>query len=261
MRGNGGANKRRGRTDEVARTIVITGAGLGLGRATARRFAAGGETVVLLGRTLSKVQALADELGGAAMAVACDVASPDSVREAFATIAAVHPSIDVLINNAGVYEPFTLAEGTDEQILSIINTNLVGPMFCTRSAIPLMQRGATIINVGSESVDLPFAMLSVYQASKAGLNRLTTALAAELKEAGIRVTMVRAGSMMDVDPQRPNWDPDAAMRFHLGCVKAGIDLRSEPVSSVASVTDVFQAVINLPPDVHLSHISVEARRP
>lgn len=75
----------------MGKTIVITGAGIGLGRALARRFVRDGETVVLLGRTFSKVKDLADELGDAALAVECDVGSADSVRAAFATIAAKFP--------------------------------------------------------------------------------------------------------------------------------------------------------------------------
>ncbi|HEY8385287.1 MAG TPA: SDR family NAD(P)-dependent oxidoreductase, partial [Porticoccaceae bacterium] len=75
----------------MSKVIVITGAGVGLGRALARRFAADGDTVVLLGRTLSKVEAVAAEIGDRAMAVGCDVASPDSVRAAFAEIAKRHP--------------------------------------------------------------------------------------------------------------------------------------------------------------------------
>jgi meso-butanediol dehydrogenase / (S,S)-butanediol dehydrogenase / diacetyl reductase len=246
----------------LGKVIVITGAGAGLGRALARRFAREGETVVLLGRTLAKVEALAEELGEPAFAVGCDVASPDSVRAAFAAIAERHPKIDVLINNAAIYEPFTLAEARDDQILGIINTNLAGPAFCCRSAIPMMERGGCIINVGSESVDLPFAMLGLYQSSKAGLNRLTEALSSELDEAGIRVTMLRAGSMIDFEnPETPNWDPDAAKRFHQGSAKAGLDLRTRPISNVNSVTNVFRAVIDLPPDVRITQLFVEARKP
>ena len=71
--------------------IVITGAGVGLGRALARRFVADGEQVVLLGRTEAKVRKVATDLGERAMAVRCDVADPESVRAAFAAIAARHP--------------------------------------------------------------------------------------------------------------------------------------------------------------------------
>src|SRR5579862_126312 len=100
---------------------------MGLGRALARRFAADGHHVVLLARTLAKVQEAAAELGDRAMAVACDVGLPDSVRAAFAAIAKRHPRIDVLINNAAVYEPFLIAEARDDQILNSVATNLTGP--------------------------------------------------------------------------------------------------------------------------------------
>lgn len=245
----------------MGKTIVITGAGAGLGKALARRFAGEGETVILLGRTLSKVQSVAEELGAAAMAVECDVASADSVRAAFAAIAQRHPKIDVLINNAAVYEPFTVAEASDRQIDSIVATNLSGPIYCCRAAIPMMEAGGQIINVGSESVAVPFVMLSLYQATKAGLEQFSAALAAELEEAGIRVTTVRAGPMYDEGKEAPNWDRDAAMRFHMGCVKNGLDLRTRPVSHSSSVTGIFRSVIDLPPDVKVSLVTVGARKP
>ena len=141
----------------------------------ARRLAADGETLILLGRTLSKVQAVADELGNGAMAVACDVGDPDSVRQAFAEIAAVHPQIDVLINNAATYEPFKVADARDDQILGIMQTNLLGPIYTCRAALPVLARGGQIVNVSSESVVIPLPLLSLYQSSKAGLERFTDA--------------------------------------------------------------------------------------
>jgi NAD(P)-dependent dehydrogenase (short-subunit alcohol dehydrogenase family) len=155
----------------MSRVIVITGAGAGLGRALARRFAADGDSVVLLGRTRSKVEQVASELGGRALALECDVGSADSVRSAFAAIAARHPRIDVLINNAGVYQPFLIAEATDQQIVQSVTTNLLGPIFCSRAAIALMGRGGHILNVTSESVGMRFPHLVMYQTSKAGMER------------------------------------------------------------------------------------------
>src|SRR3546814_18672553 len=96
-------------------------------RSLARRFAKEGDTLVLLGRTLSKVKAVADELGAPAMAVECDVSSPESVKKAFVEIAARHPKIDVLINNAAVYEPFLIAEASDAQIKGLATTTVAGP--------------------------------------------------------------------------------------------------------------------------------------
>jgi meso-butanediol dehydrogenase / (S,S)-butanediol dehydrogenase / diacetyl reductase len=164
----------------MAKIIVITGAGDGLGRALARRFAKDGETVVLLGRTLSKVQAVAAELGAPHLALECDVAQPDSVRAAFAKIAETHPKIDVLINNAAVYEPFTLAEVTDEQIAAQININLAGPVYCAREALPLLRGGGHIINVSSESLSIKMPMLWLYAGTKTALELISEMWGREL---------------------------------------------------------------------------------
>lgn len=244
----------------MSKIIVITGAGFGLGRALARRFVADGETVVLLGRTPAKVEKVAAELGNRAMALACDVSSPDSVRAAFSAIAKRHPRIDVLINNAAVYEPFLVAEATDDQILKTLTTNLAGPMFCARAAIPMMGRGGHIINVSSESVELPFPHLIVYQSSKAGVERFSQGLQRELEASGIRVTAVRAGSMMDAEK---TWDidPAVAARFAQAAMAAGLNLRERPISQYASVTNVFRALIDLPPDVHALSVALQGRAP
>jgi len=237
----------------VAKVIVITGAGVGLGRALARRFAADGETVVLLGRNAEKVQQVAAEIGERALALGCDVGSPDSVRAAFTRIAERHPRIDVLINNAAVYEPFLIAEATDDQIMRSVTTNLAGPILCARSAIALMGKGSQIINVSSESVGMLFPHLVMYQSSKAGLERFSQGLHHELDSRGIRVTTVRAGQMMEAGK---TWDvdPQAAMA-------AGLNLRERPISQYTSVTNVFRAVIDLPADLHAQTVFLHARTP
>jgi NAD(P)-dependent dehydrogenase (short-subunit alcohol dehydrogenase family) len=244
----------------MSKTIVITGAGVGLGRALARRFAADGDRVVLLGRTPAKLDKVAAEIGARAMAVGCDVTSPKSVADAFAAIAARHPRIDALINNAAVYEPFLVAEATDEQILKIIATNLTGPILCARAAIPMMGTGSQIINLSSESVELPFPHMSLYQCYKAGLERFSQALALELEPAGIRVTTVRAGQMMDADK---TWDidPKAAARFAEAALAAGLNLRERPISQFTSVTHIFRALIDLPADLQAASVVLRARKP
>lgn len=244
----------------MSKVIVITGAGVGLGRALARRLAADGESVVLLGRTFSKVQAVAQEIGERATAVACDVASPASVKAAFADIAQRHSRIDALINNAAVFEPFLIAEATDEQIVGTLATNLGGAILCARSAIPLMGRGGHILNVSSESVDLPFRHLLMYQTTKAGLERFSAGLHSELESSGIRVTCVRAGQMME-EGKVWNVDPAAHMRFAKASMEAGLNLRERPMSQFTSVTNVFRALIDLPADLHAPLITLSARKP
>lgn len=241
----------------MSKIIVITGAGVGLGRAIARRVAADGDAVVLLGRTTSKVEAVANELGERAMAVHCDVSSPDSVRSAFAEIAKRHAKIDVLINNAAIYEPFLVAEATDEQIVNIISTNTIGPIFCARAAIAMMERGGHIINVSSESVGMLFPYLTLYQTSKAALERFSQALGHELEPNGIRVTNVRAGSMYEEGKTAP-FEPEMAKRFMEATMAVGLNLRERPISHVRSVAEIFRTLIDAPPDLHVGNVSLQA---
>lgn len=244
----------------MSKIIVITGAGAGLGRALARRFIADGETVVLLGRTLAKVETVAAQLGERAMAVECDVGSSESVRAAFAHIAQRHPRLDVLINNAAIYEPFLIAEAKDDQIVKAIATNLAGPILCSRAAIPLMNRGSHIINVSSESTERYFPYLVMYQSAKAGLERFSEGLHHELDPSGIKVTMVRAGQMFEAG-KTLNWDPAMAMRFAQAAMAAGLNLRERPSSQYASVTDVFRAVLDMPEDLQTAVVTIHARKP
>src|SRR5262249_46340232 len=152
----------------------------------------------------------------------------ESVRAAFARIATRHPRIDVLINNAAFYQPFLVEEASDDQVLRTVGTNLTGSILCARAAIPLLGKGGHIINVSSESVGMRFPHLVLYQASKAGLERFSEGLYHELDPKGIRVTLVRAGQMMDADK---TWDvdPQAAMRFAQAALAAGLNLRERPI--------------------------------
>ena len=231
----------------MPKTIVITGAGDGLGRALAKRFGREGENVILLGRTVAKVEAVAREIGNHALAIGCDVSSPESVRQAFTMIASRFPRIDVLINNAAIYQLFAIADATDEQILASVGTNLTGPMFCVRAALPLMDRGAHIINVTSEGVELPFPLMSVYQATKSGLERFTTAIYRELDPQGVKVSYVRAGAMTEEGKGWKDVAPDVGARFAREMAANGLAGRG--ISQYESVTQIFRSLIDLPDDV------------
>jgi meso-butanediol dehydrogenase / (S,S)-butanediol dehydrogenase / diacetyl reductase len=243
------------------RCVAITGAGSGLGRALARRFAADGDTVVLLGRTGARLTALAAELGPMAQAVVCDVGSSASVQAAFGEVAERHGRLDVLINNAAIYQPTFVKDATDAQIEAAVMTNFAGPVYCARAAIPLMRPGGQIINISSETVALPHAMFSLYQSSKAGLERFTEALRAELEPDRIRVNLVRAGQMTDEDSKPPSDDLAVLRRFAEENLKRGLDLRARPVSSFQSVADVIRLLTHLPADLNAPQIVLEARRP
>ena len=244
----------------MSKVVAITGAGLGLGRAIARRAAGGGETVVLLGRTLARVQAVAEALGDNAMAVSCDVGDPASVRAAFAVIAERHDHIDVLINNAAVFEPFLIAEASDAQLRRAVDTNLLGPVLCARSAIPLLRRSKAglIVSISSESVDIDLPHLVLYEATKAGLERLARGLRQELRGDTIRSTVLRIGALIDPDK---TWDIDPAAfgRFAAACAAAGMSMSGGGGSELASIAGIVRAIIDLPPDTALNLVTTSGQ--
>jgi NAD(P)-dependent dehydrogenase (short-subunit alcohol dehydrogenase family) len=244
----------------MTKTIIITGAGAGLGRAMARRLAQDGHRLVLLGRTVAKVEAVAAEIGNGSWAAACDVADAASVHAAFAAIAAREPRIDVLINNAAVYEPLMIEDATEEQIAATLDTNLAGTIHCCRTALPLMAKGSHVINISSRTVVAPAVMLGLYQTSKAGLERFTKTLREEVAERGIRVTLLRAAGMME---EGMSWtiSPETAHRFQEERRKRGIDRQVSGVSQFASVAALLPWLIGLPADVDVTELMLEARLP
>ena len=245
----------------MAKTIVITGAGDGLGRALARRFSKDGDTVILLGRTMAKVQAVAEELGAPARAIQCDVANGDSVRAAFAEVAKAHPKIDVLINNAGIYWPFTVPEATDKLVEDITSININGTIFCAREALPLFQGDGQIINVTSESAVLKTPMMWLYASTKHAVELMSEMWGRELGPEGVRVTVARCGQMFDETKTSAPWPQEVSMRFGAAAAAAGINLRDKGTSHYTSVTDAFRAVLDMPRDTHLNLVAINGRKP
>jgi len=243
----------------VGKVIAITGAGDGLGRALARRCAKAGDTVVLLGRTQSKVEAVAAELGADHLALQCDVQDPDSVRAAFAAVAARFPRLDVLINNAAIYEPFNVETARDDQIRGQIDTNLAGPIYCTREAVPLLRGGGHLINITSESSHLKMPMLWLYAGTKAALELMSDMWAHELGPDGIRVTVVRAGQMMDETKTGSSWPPEVSLKFATENAKVGINLRERGISHYNSAAETIRAVIDAPADIHYGLVTLSSR--
>jgi NAD(P)-dependent dehydrogenase (short-subunit alcohol dehydrogenase family) len=242
----------------MSKVIVITGAGSGLGRALARRFHADGDTVYLIARTASKLQAVTDALGEGAYPLPCDIGNPDAVRAAFAQIAERHPRIDVLINNAAMIDYATLADASDAHILGVVNTNLLGTLFCSRAALNMMERGGHIINVSSEAVDAPYPHHVVYQATKGGIETMSKHLQDEVRAQGIRISVVRAGPMMDED-QKMQAGPEAVQGFYAACVERGIDLSTTAVAHFDSVMWVFRTLVDMPADMHVDTVRYVGR--
>lgn len=177
-----------------ARHAFITGGGSGIGLATARVLAATGARLTLVGRSLDKVKAAADEFEDA-HAVACDVADEASVNAAFAAARDRYGSVDILINNAGVAPSAPFKDTTLALWNSVLTTNLTGAFLCTRAALPDMfdARWGRIVNVGSVCSLKGYAYVSAYVASKHGLLGFTRALAHETAKKGVTVNCVCPG--------------------------------------------------------------------
>ena len=103
--------------------------------------------------------------------------------------------VDLLVNNAGIIGMALLEDAPDDHILGLVATNLVGPMLCARAAIPLLRAagGGHVINISSRSVELARPYLSVYAATKGGLETFSRTLAAEVRPLNIRVSALRVG--------------------------------------------------------------------
>ncbi len=177
------------------KVVVITGAGQGLGAACAKEFASLGATVVLLGRTLSKVETVAAEIGECATAMACDVGDSKQVKSVFSKIQQVHGRVDVLINNAAIHLSRTVYDITEEEWDMVIQANLNGSFYCIRNVIHgMMERKyGKIVNISSNSVTNYYPGFSAYASSKGGMVVMTKILSEEVKKYGINVNAVNLG--------------------------------------------------------------------
>ncbi|TFD75177.1 SDR family NAD(P)-dependent oxidoreductase [Cryobacterium psychrophilum] len=195
----------------TARTVLITGAAGGLGRAFALGFAAQGDRVVAADTNLEGAQqtaALIEEAGGTALALHANVTSLDSVTQMAADAAAFDAEftggtgstntghIDVIINNAAIYATITRSAfeeiDVDEWDL-VMAVNLKGPWLVTRACSPYLQSGSHVVNLSSATVMSGSAHWAHYVASKGGVIALTRVLAKELGDRNVTVNAIAPG--------------------------------------------------------------------
>ncbi|RDI49056.1 SDR family NAD(P)-dependent oxidoreductase [Nocardia mexicana] len=173
------------------RAVVVTGAGTGIGRAAARRFAAAGADVLAVGRT---AQTLRETAADSTIRVQnADVATVEGRSAVVAAALREFGRIDVLVNNAGITRPAPLGEIDPLVAQQQFDTNLSGPLFLTQAALPHIGSGGVIVNVTSNSPHRGWPGASVYGATKVALDFLTKTWALELAERGIRVVSVAPG--------------------------------------------------------------------
>lgn len=190
---------------ENQRVIVVTGGGSGIGKAIATKFVRNGDTVIILGRTEAKLQAVCDELGSAVSYQVVDVSQREQVERGIANIVETHTQINVLVNNAGFVRGLRVDTplGDAESIWDdVVGANLRGAMLMSVAASPyLMRPTGRIINIGSIAAYTGGSRGGViaYGSAKAGTHGLTVALARELSPEGITVNTISPGLIGDTD--------------------------------------------------------------
>jgi NAD(P)-dependent dehydrogenase (short-subunit alcohol dehydrogenase family) len=189
--------------DLQGRVALVTGAAQGIGRAIAEAFTRNGAVVTVADVQEDKGRATAKELGSNAVFRRCDVSDAAQVNELFGAVVAAYGRLDIAVNNAGINtgkpeERVTVDQYPDEIWHRIMNVDLHGTFYCCKAAAAQMvkQRSGVIINIASIAGVVPLRLQIGFVAAKAGVIRMTEAMACELGPMGIRVNAVSPGSTL-----------------------------------------------------------------
>ncbi len=227
------------------KVAVITGAGTGLGAATARLFAGEGAAVTLVGRRedkLAEVAAGITDSGGRALVVSGDVAVPETASRAVDETVRAFGGVDFLINNAGLHAtPYPLHETSLDEWDSFLAVDLTGPFLFTKAVLPSMmeRRDGAIINIGSMVALVGFRGSTAYAAAKGGLVSMTRTTAVDYASYGIRANCVCPGGMEPVE--RGNLTEDQLAKLYEAVAFSGGAL----LDRVAHVDDVARFLLTL----------------
>ena len=198
------------------KVVLITGASSGIGRVSALKFAELGASVILVGRRLELLEAVAKEvhkLGAKATVMTTDLSSAASAQKLFQECKKTFGRLDAAFNNAGIEGHFApIVDQTVEQFDEVIHTNLRGTWLCCKYEMDLMTSGGSIVNNASWLGVGAFAGSSIYSASKAGLDGMIRALAQEGAEHQIRFNNIQPG-IIDTPMFRRFADDAAAVPF------------------------------------------------
>jgi NAD(P)-dependent dehydrogenase (short-subunit alcohol dehydrogenase family) len=243
---------------EHGKVAIVTGAGSGVGRATALALLRDGYRVVLAGRRPEMLAAVVAEAGPAArraLAIPADVSDPESVRVLFARTQDTYSRLDLLFNNAGTNVPGVLFEElTVEQWLTVVNTNLTGAFLCSREAFRIMKdqdpRGGRIINNGSISAHSPRPNSAPYTSTKHAVTGLTKTLALDGRKYDIACGQIDIG----------NAQTPLAARLAKGVLQANGDTVAEPLIDPQHVANAVVHMASLPLDVNILSLTVMATK-
>ena len=239
------------------KVAVVTGAGTGIGKASALALLNAGYSVVLAGRRGELLeQAVAESGAGArALAVPADVAKPADVTALFAKAKAKFGSVDVLFNNAGTNAPGILFEDLSyEKWQSVVDVNLTGMFLCAQAAFRIMKdqtpRGGRIINNGSISAHAPRPDSAPYTCTKHAVTGLTKCISLDGRKYDIACGQIDVGNAMT----------ELAARMSKGVKQANGDTAAEAMMDVKEVAAAVVHMANLPLSTNVQFITIMATK-
>ncbi len=236
----------------MTKSILITGAGAGIGRDTARAFRAAGWRVALMGRREAHLRDTAT--GDDVLILPADVGDPAAVEAAFARLTATWGRLDVLFNNAGIAaKPAPIDEIPVADWLAVMHTNISGMVLCARAAFHLMRhqtpQGGRIINNGSISAQAPRPGSVPYTVSKHAVTGLTKTLALDGRAFNIACGQIDIGNALT----------EMTQGFTQGVKQADGSVKVEPTMPAAEVAAAVLHMANLPLATNIPFMTIMAR--
>jgi len=236
----------------------VTGAGSGIGRASALALQRNGYHVVLAGRRkeeLENTASMAKEGGGRMLVVPTDVSDANSVKALFAKTVETFGRLDVLFNNAGMGAPAVPMEDLPlETWQKVVDVNLTGSFLCAQEAIRIMKsqtpKGGRIINNGSISAHAPRPNSVAYTATKHAITGLTKSISLDGRAHDIACSQIDIG----------NADTPMGGRMKFGVPQANGTVAPEPVMDVEHVADAIVFIANLPLDANVQFMTIMATK-
>jgi len=232
----------------MTKTILITGATSGFGRASAKRFAEGGWRVIGTGRRAERLRDLSEDIGEAFLPLEIDMRDQVAV-EGLAKLSPSWGEIDLLLNNAGGAPPTTPLPETDwARLQEVIDTNITGLVVLTRALLPkLVERRGQIINLSSVAATYPYKGGAVYAGTKAFVRQFSLDLRCDLAGTGVRVTSIEPGmAETEFTVVRTGGDQAASDALY-----ANVD----PLTA-EDHAELFWWLANLPPHININTLEL-----
>ncbi len=217
--------------------VLITGGTTGIGQATARRFHDEGAEVLVTGRNPETLKVARSELKGAATVIESDAADPKAIAALFQHIKAEHQRLDVLFLNAGIAQFAPLDQAPESQFDAMFAVNVKGPWLALKHALPLLNKGSSVIVNTSVVGQKGMASSSLYAATKAALRAFARAAMTELSERGIRINAVSPGPIETPIYGKLGF-PDEALKSFASSIESKVPLGrfGRPDELAAAVT-------------------------